>query len=114
LTRWRLRRLGSRYLALSLVTSVARCALLTGRADDALALATALDAAYDDAGLIGDPSEEVDRRAIGYDASKALGDERAKASRVQASSMTYDDMIGLASAVLRSASKRETLGHDLP
>ena len=96
--------LGSRYLTLSLVASIARCALLTGRTDEALTLVTALDAAYRDAGLIGDPTEEDDRRAVADDAARVLGDERAEASRVRAATMTYDDMVGVAAGVLRSAS----------
>jgi hypothetical protein len=94
--------LGSRYLALGLVASIARCALLSGRAEEALTLVTALDAAYRDAGLIGDPTEEGDRHAVGDEARRLLGDERAEASRVRGAVMTYDDMIEVAAAVLRS------------
>ena len=96
--------LGSRYLTLGLVASIARCALLSGRADEALTLVTALDAAYRDAGLIGDPTEEGDRHAVGDEATLILDDERAEASRVRGAAMTFDDMVEVAAAVLRSAS----------
>ena len=96
--------LGSRYLALGLVESIARCALLSGRAEEALTLVTALDAAYHDAGLLGDPTEEGDRHAVGDEAALIIGVERAEASRVRGAAMTYADMVGVATAVLRSAS----------
>ena len=96
--------LRSRYLALGLVASIARCALRSGRAEEALTLVTALDAAYRDAGLTGDPTEDEDRDAVADEATRILGAERAEASRARGAAMTYGEMIDLAAAVLRSAS----------
>lgn len=61
-------------------------------------------------GSIGDPTEEGDRHAIGEEAMLILDDGRAEASRVHGAAMTYDDMVEVAAAVLRSASYRATHG----